>query len=73
TDKLDFTVRVSIFRQKTIAGRIVRLMTLPFSRLLLEFRVFGTLEQPEWTYVNLIERITEGFSDAPGTVSQPKP
>ncbi|MDX9867569.1 MAG: AsmA-like C-terminal region-containing protein [Kiritimatiellia bacterium] len=73
TDKLDFTVRAGIFRQKTIAGRIVRLVTLPFSRLLLEFRVFGTLEQPEWTYVNLIERITEGFSDASGTVPQPTP
>ncbi len=73
TDKLDFTVRVSIFRQKTIAGRIVRLVTLPFSRLLLEFKVFDSLENPNWTYVNIIERITDGLSDISEATPNPKP
>ncbi len=72
TDKLDFTVRVNIFKQKTIAGRISRLITLPFTRLLLEFKVFGELENPDWAYVNIIEKITEGLTkpeqaDAPKT------
>lgn len=62
TDKLDFTIRANIFKQKTIAGRITRLVTLPFTRLLLEFKVFGSLENPDWSYVNIIEKITEGLS-----------
>ena len=62
TDKLEFTIRANIFKQKTIAGRITRLVTLPFTRLLLEFKVFGSLENPDWSYVNIIEKITEGFS-----------
>ena len=37
-------------------------MTLPFTRLLLEFKVFGSLENPDWSYVNIIEKITEGLS-----------
>ncbi|HOF62470.1 MAG TPA: AsmA-like C-terminal region-containing protein [Candidatus Latescibacteria bacterium] len=72
TDKLDFTVRANIFKQKTIAGRITRLITLPFTRLLLEFKVFGKLENPDWSYVSIIEKITEGLAkpeqaDAPKT------
>ncbi len=63
SDKLDFVVRVNIFRQKTIAGKITHFVTLPFTRLLLEFKVFGSLDNPDWTYVNIIEKITEGFSD----------
>jgi hypothetical protein len=62
TDKLDFTVRANIFKQKTIAGRISRLITLPFTRLLLEFKVFGELENPDWSYVSIIEKITEGLA-----------
>ena len=50
TDKFNFVVRANIFKQKTIAGKISRLVTLPFSRLLLEFKVFGSLENPDWSY-----------------------
>ncbi len=63
TDKLDFVVRANIFKQKTIAGKITRLVTMPFTRLLLEFKVFGSLENPDWSYVNIIEKITEGISE----------
>lgn len=63
TDKLDFVVRANIFKQKTIAGKITHFVTLPFTRLLLEFKVFGSLGNSDWSYVNIIEKITEGFSD----------
>ncbi len=63
TDKLDFVVRVNIFKQKTIAGKIIRLVTLPFTRLLLEFKVFGSLEKPDWSYANIIEKITDSLSE----------
>ena len=62
TDKLAFTVRANILKKKTLAGRLTRLVTVPFTRLLLEFKVFGSLENPDWSYVNIVEKITEGFS-----------
>ncbi|MDD2456143.1 MAG: AsmA-like C-terminal region-containing protein [Kiritimatiellae bacterium] len=65
TDQIEFVVRANIFRQRTIAGRITHFLSLPFSRMLLEFRVFGTLEDPDWSYVNIIERITDQFSGPP--------
>ncbi len=58
-DNLDFTVHVALFRQKTFAGRIIRMVTFPFKKLLLEFRVFGSIEKPEWSYVNILEKITD--------------
>ena len=62
TDQLDFVIRANIFRQRTIAGRITHFLSLPFTRMLLEFKVFGKLEDPDWSYVNIIERITDQLS-----------
>lgn len=70
-DKLDFVVRANLFKQKTIAGRIIRLVTLPFNRLLLEFKLFGTLDTPEWSYANIIEKITDGIADISNPFSPP--
>ena len=73
TDKLDFVAQANIFKQKTIAGKITHLVTLPFTRLLLEFRVFGSLEHPDWSYVNILEKITDGFSDMTSQTNPPHP
>jgi len=58
-DNLDFTVHVALFRQKTFAGRVIRMVTFPFKKLLLEFKVYGSINNPEWSYVNILERITD--------------
>ncbi len=63
TEALDFIVRANIFKEKTFAGRITRLVTMPFTRLLLEFKVFGTIDSSDWSYVSIIEKITGGLSD----------
>lgn len=73
TEKLDLAVRANIFKEKTFAGRITRLVTLPFTRLLLEFKVFGTLDNTDWAYVNIIERITDGLSDISDTLMPAPP
>ncbi len=70
TSALDFVVRANIFKQKSVVGRITRLITLPFTRLLLEFKLFGTFDNPEWSYANILERITESLSGSP---DQPAP
>lgn len=70
TEALDFLIRANIFKQKTIAGKISRLVTLPFTRLLLEFKVFGTLDKTDWSYVNILEKITESLTDLSGPSSK---
>jgi hypothetical protein len=71
TDKLDFLVRANFLKEKTIAGRITHLVTLPFTRLLLEFKVFGTLDKPDWSYVNILEKLTGGISDLSNEIKAP--
>ena len=66
TEHLDFLVRANIFKQKTWAGRITHLVTMPFTRLLLEFKVFGTLDKTDWSYVSIIEKITDSITDISG-------
>ena len=74
TEALDFLVRANIFKERTWAGRLTRLVTMPFTRLLLEFKVFGTLDATEWSYVNIIEKIADGITDLSDQLkSQPSP
>ena len=58
-DNLNFVVHVGLFKEKTIAGKISRIVTFPFKKLLLEFKVFGSVDNPEWSYVNILEKITD--------------
>jgi hypothetical protein len=39
----------------------------------LEFKVFGSLENPDWSYVNIIEKITGEFSEKPSAEPAPQP
>lgn len=60
-DRLDFVVRANIFKKKTWLGKITRLVTFPFSRLLLEFHVFGSLGKTDWSYVTILDKITDAL------------
>ncbi len=71
TEALDFVMRANVFRQRTIAGRITHFVTLPFTRLLLEFKLLGTRDNPEWSYANIIEKITDGLSDLASPSARP--
>lgn len=78
TEALDFVVRANLFKQKTLAGKITHFVTMPFTRLLLEFKLFGTFDNPEWSYASIIEKITDGLSDlssqlAPSSEATPPP
>lgn len=56
-DMLDGKAHVNIFRRGSLVGRVTRIVTLPFDRLLLEFRITGPAEQPVWNYRGIIQRI----------------
>lgn len=61
-DQLKFTIRANFFKSKSIVGKITHFVTFPFTRLLLEFKVFGSLEDPDWSYVTIIEKVTDTFT-----------
>jgi len=52
--RLDFVVQVSLFKAHTFMGKIVRIPTYLISKLF-EFRLHGTLDEPEWRAVNFSE------------------
>lgn len=56
-DKLDFTVRLQLLKNESFLGKIVQPVLFPFSKLLLEFKVTGTAEDPKWDYISVIDRI----------------
>ena len=56
-DNLDFTIRVSLFKNDSILSRITKPFTWTFSKLLLEFKVYGPLDKPEWNYISILERL----------------
>lgn len=56
-DKLDFTVRLQLLRNDTFLSKLVRPITFPFTKLLMEFKVFGSVEEPEWQYISVLDRI----------------
>ena len=56
-DNLDFTVRVRLFRNDSIIGRIANPITWTFSKLLMEFKVYGPIKNPKWKYISVIERL----------------
>lgn len=55
---LDFVVQARLFKQKTLAGLLARVVTFPFSKFM-EFRVDGPLAEPRWTYIGLIDRLRD--------------
>ena len=66
SDQLDFTIRASVFRRRTWLGQIVHLVSMPFAKLLLEFRVRGPAAEPSWEYRGILERIVDTVGDAVG-------
>ena len=47
-------------KQKTVAGMLARLVTLPISKMM-EFRVAGPVTRPQWSYIGLIDRLMDSI------------
>ncbi len=56
-DNLDFTVRAQFLKEASLMGKIVHPVTLPFTKLLLEFKVHGPIDEPDWRYIKILDRI----------------
>ena len=52
-DKLDFTARVTFTRNEGFFAKLATPITWPFanlSKMLFDFKIFGTLDKPDWKY-----------------------
>ena len=56
-DKLDFTVRLQLLKNDSFLGKLVHPVMFPFTKLLLEFKVTGSAEDPKWNYISVLDRI----------------
>jgi hypothetical protein len=58
--ELDFDIQVKLMKEHTLVSKLIRVLTYPISKLF-EFRVRGTLSEPDWYPVNfsmdLLERV----------------
>lgn len=55
---VEMVAQLRFFKQKTLIGRLARLMTLPASKLM-EFRVTGPAADASWNYIGLVDRILD--------------
>lgn len=57
-DDLDFTVRVQFLKNESVLGKyLIRPIMWPFTKLLLEFRATGPIDDPDWEYISVLDRI----------------
>ena len=50
---------VQFFKQNSIVGKLLRPLTWAFSELLLDFRLTGPLDDPKWSYENIVKKMME--------------
>ena len=57
-DDLNFIVRVRFMRDDSILGKyFIRPITWTFSKLLMEFSVSGSIKEPQWQYISIVDRV----------------
>ncbi len=56
-DNMNFTVRLQFMKKESWAGKIVHPVTWPFTKLLLEFEATGSLKDPHWKYITVLDRL----------------
>ena len=60
-DKLDFSARVTFTKNDSFFAKLATPITWPFanlSKMLFDFKIFGSLEKPEWKYnKNIMDRL----------------
>lgn len=56
-DDLDFTVTVRLFKEDSVVGQVVHTVMAPVTKVLLEFRLTGPIDNPQWKRISLLDRI----------------
>jgi len=58
-NRQDFKVHVQFAKKDSMLGKVLHPLAWPFTKLLLEFRLTGTPENPKWTYITVVGRMLE--------------
>ena len=58
-DNLDFTVRVQFTKNESFMAKLASPITWTFSKLLMEFRLTGSAQDPKWEYVSVLDRVMD--------------
>ena len=56
-ERLDYTARVQFSKKDSVMGKLLHPLAWPFTKLLLEFRLRGTSDDPKWEYISIIDRV----------------
>ena len=57
-DRLDFRLQVRFMKDESYVGKfLVRPITWIFTKSLLEFHLGGSLAEPEWSYITLLDKV----------------
>jgi len=57
-DDLNFKVRVLFMKDESLLGKyFIRPITWPFTKLLMEFKLTGSIDDPDWDYISVLDRI----------------
>jgi hypothetical protein len=56
--RLDFLIRVTLMKEHSLVGSLLRRLTSPISGLF-EFHLVGTLDKPDWRLVNFSKELLE--------------
>ena len=56
-DKINIRAQVHIFKNNSIIGKLTSPLTWTFSKLLMEFKVYGSVKDPKWEYISVLERL----------------
>lgn len=65
-DRFDAVARTVFFKEKSVARTVSSFLSYPMARLFMELHLAGTLEEPKWTYIGLIDRVGGWFSSEGG-------
>lgn len=58
-DELNYVVRAQFVRSDASLSSFFHVVQWPFSKLLLEFRLTGSADAPQWRYVSVLDRVLE--------------
>lgn len=59
-DNLDVNVQVHVVKDDSVLGKyLIRPVTWVFTKLLMEFKLTGSLDDPNWEYVSVLDRVMD--------------
>lgn len=62
-DNLNLTARVQILKEEDLMSKIIHPITYPVTKLFLEFKATGPIDDPKWDNITLLDRTGKGLKE----------